>query len=113
MGMAEIPHQLIIEKVLPPFDAKRIKLNLNTFFVEHQLAKDAVNRCNFEQGFLYFGESQQSKGRVLEHLDNIYKQRLITSEVSNDVVNFIHNFNDTKIREFLDLIRKCKVATPS
>lgn len=84
--------------------------NTNTFFIEHSLAKDSLDRCNFEGAFMHFGESQQSKGRALELIDLAYREKLIVVDMSNAMTDYIHKFNDTKIRDILSNINKCKIS---
>lgn len=95
--------------LLPSWHSTELKKNLNSFFVEHDLVKKSFEGCNFERAFLFFGESQQSKGRILELINGAYKGKLITSESSNELTDYIHRYNDTKIQEFLDHMKTCKI----
>lgn len=93
---------------LPSIERKKIIDNINNFFVEHKLVKNALGRCNFEQGFRYFGESQQSKGRALEVVDDVYRRKMISSNDANSIIEYVLKYNETKIKDFLSKINKCE-----
>lgn len=95
-------------KWLPRMERDYIVKHVNNFFIEHKLVKSALERCNFEQGFRYFGEAQQSKGRALELVDGVYRKGLLSSKDSNDIVKYILDFNETKIRDFITKIKVCE-----
>ena len=94
-------------ELMPSWYSKALKLSLNSFFVTHKLAKENLQRCNFEGGFFLFGEAQQSKGRALGLLDAAYRSKLISANESNAIVDYVHKFNDSKTRDFLESIKIC------
>lgn len=98
-----------IIELMPSEYRRKIIQSTNDFFISHRIAKDNLNRCNFEGALMSFGESQQSKGRALCAIDAAYKEKLISVDMSNAINDYIHKFNDAKIRDLLDNIRKCEL----
>lgn len=97
-----------IIELMPSWYSKAIKTNLNSFFVTHKLAKESIKRCSFEHGVLLFGEAQQSKGKALQLIDDVYRNKLISSEDANAIIDYVHKFNDAKTRDFLESIKICE-----
>lgn len=96
-------------ELMPSKYRKDLITATNSFFVEHSITKDDLNRCNFEGAFIHFGEAQQNKGRALRLVDEGYENELIGVDMANAIIDYIHKFNDSKIRDILDNIKKCKI----
>ena len=105
--------EIKIEKMVEEIPSKPfgyfVKKEVKNFLSEHSLSEDALNRCNFDMAFIYFGGSQQSKGRALELVDAAYRDNQITADESNKIVKKIHSLNDDKIRKLLQNIKTCSL----